>query len=255
MDSIFRLDGRVAVVTGASRGLGLAFARTLARAGARVALMARDTARLHEVRDGILADGGDAACFALDVTDRSAVKEAFGAVEDALGTPAVLVNNAGIAVTRRLLDVSEDDWRSVIDTNLTGAWFVAQEAAQRMAAAGEGGNIVNIASLLALRTGIGTVAYNAAKAGLAHLTRTMAVELARNDIRVNALAPGYFETDMNRDYFRTDPGKALISRIPQRRLGQDDDLDGPLLFLCGDASRYLTGQVIHIDGGHSVAPI
>ena len=255
MDSIFRLDGRVVVVTGASRGLGAAFAKTLAGAGARVALMARDTTRLESMRAAIAADGGEAAAFALDVTDRAGVGAAFAAVEAQLGTPSVLVNNAGVAVTRRILDVDENDWRSVIDTNLTGAWFVAQEAAQRMAAAGKGGNIVNIASLLALRTGIGTVAYNAAKAGLAHLTRTMAVELARNDIRVNALAPGYFETDMNRDYFASDSGKALIGRIPQRRLGHDADLDGPLLFLCSDASRYVTGQILHVDGGHSVSPI
>ena len=242
-------------MTGASRGLGAAFAVTLARAGAKVALMARDTGRLDQVRSAIEAEGGRAEAFALDVTDRSGVKAAFGAVEDSLGTPSVLVNNAGVAVTRRLLDVNEQDWRSVIDTNLTGAWFVAQEAAQRMAAAGQGGNIVNIASLLSLRTGLGTVAYNAAKAGLAHLTRTLAVELARTDIRVNALAPGYFETDMNRDYFGSDSGKALIGRIPQRRLGADADLEGPLLFLCGDASRYVTGQILHVDGGHSVAPI
>ena len=255
MSSIFRLDGRTVAVTGASRGLGAAFARTLGRAGAKVALMARDASRLEAIRAEIVGAGGEAAAFSLDVTDRGAVKAAFAAAEDALGTPAVVVNNAGVAVTRRILDVSEDDWRRVIDTNLTGAWFVAQEAAQRMAAAGQGGNIVNIASLLALRTGIGTVAYNAAKAGLAHLTRTMAVELARNDIRVNALAPGYFETDMNRDYFASDSGKALIGRIPQRRLGFDADLDGPLLFLCSDASRYVTGQILHVDGGHSVSPI
>ncbi|MFN4088669.1 MAG: SDR family NAD(P)-dependent oxidoreductase [Alphaproteobacteria bacterium] len=255
MDTLFRLDGKVVVVTGASRGLGAAFARTLGRAGARIALMARDASRLDRVAEEIAAAGGKAQGFALDVTDRARVRAAFGMVEASMGTPAVLVNNAGIAVTRRILDVDENDWRSVIDTNLTGAWFVAQEAAQRMAAAGRGGNIVNIASLLALRTGIGTVAYNAAKAGLAHLTRTMAVELARNDIRVNALAPGYFETDMNRDYFATDAGKALIARVPQRRLGQDADLDGPLLFLCADASRYVTGQILHVDGGHSVSPI
>jgi len=252
---MFRLDGRTVAVTGASRGLGAAFARTLGAAGAKVALMARDASRLEAIRAEIAAAGGEAAAFSLDVTDRAAVKTAFAAAEDRFGTPTVVVNNAGVAVTRRILDVDEDDWRSVIDTNLTGAWFVAQEAAQRMAAAGQGGNIVNIASLLALRTGIGTVAYNAAKAGLAHLTRTMAVELARNDIRVNALAPGYFETDMNRDYFASDSGKALIGRIPYRRLGRDADLNGPLLFLCSDASRYVTGQILHVDGGHSVSPI
>jgi len=255
MADLMRLDGRPALVTGASRGLGRGFALTLARAGAPVALAARDMARLEAVAGEIAALGGKAACVRMDVTDRAEVERGFADAEAALGPIRIMVNNSGIAVTRRLLEVSEEDWRSVIDTNLTGAWFVAQEAAKRMTADGGGGTIVNIASLLGLRTGTGTIAYGAAKAGLAHLTRTMAMELARNDIRVNALAPGYFETDMNRAFFESEPGQALVRRIPQRRLGQEGELDGPLLFLASDASRYVTGVVLSVDGGHHVAAI
>lgn len=255
MDDLFRLDGRAALVTGASRGLGRQFALTLARAGAKVALAARDRMRLEEVRGEIAAAGGEAAVVTVDVTDRASVAEALGQAEQALGSLRILVNNSGIAVTRRMLDLDEADWRSVVDTNLTGAWFVAQEAALRMAAHGQGGSIVNIGSLLGLRTGTGVAPYAAAKAGLIHLTRVMALELARHDIRVNALAPGYFETDLNRDFFATEAGQALVRRIPQRRLGHEGDLDGPLLFLASDASCYVTGEVIAVDGGHLVSGI
>ncbi len=255
MQDLFRLDGRTALITGASRGLGRSFALTLARAGAKVALAARDRQRLESVREEVLALGGDAAVVVLDVTRRDSVTAGIAAAEAALGPLHILVNNSGIAITRRLLDLDESDWRSVVDTNLTGAWFVAQEAARRMSEHGQGGSIINIGSLLGLRTSTGLAPYAAAKAGLIHLTRVMALELARYGIRVNALAPGYFETDMNRSFFASEPGQALIRRIPQRRLGQEGDLDGPLLLLASDASRYVTGEVIAVDGGHQVAGI
>jgi NAD(P)-dependent dehydrogenase (short-subunit alcohol dehydrogenase family) len=257
--NLFRLDGKVAMVTGASRGLGRGFAETLAAAGATVALAARSMDALAEVKDGIEEAGGKAFTVQLDVTVKAEAEAAIATTAARAGRLDLLVNNSGIAVTRRLLDVSEEDWSSVLDTNLTGAWYVAQAAARRMVeqfkADGEGGAIVNISSLLGIRTNPGVIAYNAAKAGLDMVTRQMASELARNGVRVNSLAPGYILTDLNRAYFESEPGKALTARVPMRRLGLPDDLVGPLLFLASDASRYVTGQVLVVDGGHAVAGI
>ena len=249
---MMRLDGRAVLVTGASRGLGRGFAQALADAGARVALAARDEVRLRTVASEMHTE---TAVVVLDVTDRKAVADGFDAAEAALGPIGAVVNNSGIAVGRRLLETTEEDWRTVVDTNLTGAWFVAQEAARRMAARRAGGSIVNVGSLLGSRTGRGSIGYAASKAGLHHLTRTMAYELAHRRIRVNALSPGYVLTDLNRDFFASPPGRALADRVPFGRLGEPADLVGPLLFLVSDASAYVTGQILAVDGGHGVSGV
>jgi NAD(P)-dependent dehydrogenase (short-subunit alcohol dehydrogenase family) len=192
-----------------------------------------------------------AATVALDVQDAAGVAAAL----DAAGPLDVLVNNAGIAATRSFLDQTPEDWDSVMAVNLRGAFLVAQAAARGMVAAKRGGAIVNVASILGLRVITGVAGYTAAKAGLLQLTRQMAVELARHGIRVNALAPGYIASDINRDFFASEPGQAMVKRIPQRRLGHPGDLDGALLLLASDAGRHMTGSVVTVDGGHSINPI
>ncbi len=249
MNDLFSLKGRVALVTGASGGFGRHFGRVLHAAGASVALAAR---RPDAVAADAAALGDRAMAVALDVTDAASIAAALDAVQARFGTCDLLVNNAGIAATSPVLDHSAADWDAVMDVDLRGAFVVAQAAARRMVAAGQGGAIVNIASIAGLRTMTGIAAYAAAKAGLLHLTRQMGVELARHRIRVNALAPGYIETDINRDFLASDPGQAMIKRIPQRRLGRVDDLTGPLLLLASDAGAHMTGSVVTVDGGHSV---
>jgi NAD(P)-dependent dehydrogenase (short-subunit alcohol dehydrogenase family) len=247
---LFALDGRRAFVTGASGVLGAHFARVLHGAGARVALAARRV----EATAALAAELGDrAASVPLDVTDAASIPAAFDAAEAALGGPCdILVNNAGIAVTRPLLQQAAADWDSVMAVNLRGCFLVGQEAARRMAAARQPGSIINIASVLGERIIPGVAGYTAAKAGLLQLTRQMAVELARFGIRVNAIAPGYVATDINRDFFASEPGQAMIKRIPQRRLGSPDDLTGPLLLLASAAGAHMTGATVTVDGGHSV---
>ena len=247
--TLFSLAGRVALVTGASGGLGRHFARVLHEAGAQVALAAR---RPGSVAGEVSALGARAMAVALDVTEGASVAAALDAVEARLGPCDILVNNAGIAATRPFLDHTAEDWDQVMAVDLRGAFLVGQAAAKRMVAAGKGGVIVNIASILAARVIPGVAGYSAAKAGLAHLTRQMAVELARHRIRVNALAPGYVATDINRDFFESEAGQAVIRRIPQRRLGTVEDLTGPLLLLCSEAGAHMTGSVVTVDGGHSI---
>ncbi|MCA1939468.1 MAG: SDR family oxidoreductase, partial [Caenispirillum bisanense] len=200
--------------------------------------------------------GPQGHAVALDVADPASVADAFAAAEEKAGAPVtVVVNNAGIADTRAALDVTPDDWDRVLDTNLTGAFLVAQAAARRMTAARVPGSIVNIASIAGLRPAGAVAAYCASKAGLVHLTKALALEWARHGIRVNALCPGYVETDINAEFFATDAGKALIKRIPQRRLGKPEELDAPLLLLASDAASYLTGSVLAVDGGHLVSSL
>ncbi|QYU69865.1 SDR family oxidoreductase [Leptolyngbya sp. 15MV] len=241
--NLFSLEGRVALVTGASGGLGAHFARVLHEAGASVACGARRP---------MAVSGDRMMAVALDVTETASIAAALDAVEARFGACDLLVNNAGIAVTKPVLDQSPQDWDGVMGVDLRGAFLMAQAAARRLVAAGRPGAIVNIASIGGARVIPGVAAYTAAKAGLLHLTRQMAVELARHRIRVNAIAPGYIATEINRDLFASDAGLAMIKRIPQRRLGTPEDLTGPLLLLASEAGAHMTGSVITVDGGHSV---
>ena len=251
----FDIAGQVVLVTGASSGIGRHFAGLLAAAGAKVAAMARRTDRLGELARDIEGRGGICLPLAGDVTKQDSVKSTIAAAEAQLGPLSILINNAGVVVSKPLFEHTEEDWDYVVDTNLKGAWLAAREFAHHLVETKRPGRIINISSILASRT-IGRVpAYCAAKAGLTHLTHVLAMELARYGILVNALAPGYVETDFNREYFRSEAGQRLISRIPVKRLGQAPDLDGALLFLASPASAYVTGAVIAVDGGHAVAAV
>jgi NAD(P)-dependent dehydrogenase (short-subunit alcohol dehydrogenase family) len=250
--SIFDVRGKVALVTGASSGLGESFARTLAAGGATVVAAARRTDRLAALVAAIEKDGGKALAVPLDVADRSSVERAFAEASRTAGVPDIVVSNAGIAKTRPSLEVTEEEWREVLGTNLDGVWRVAQVAAQAMVGAGKRGSIINIASVLGLRVATSLLAYATAKAGVVQMTQALALEWARHGIRVNAIAPGYIETDMNREFFKTEAGQATIKRVPQRRIGQPSDLDGALLLLASDAGSYMTGSIVVVDGGHVV---
>ena len=251
----FRLNGRRASVTGASSGLGRHFALSLAQAGAAVIVAARSVDKLAETVAEIKALGGEASAVRLDVTDAASVKSGFDQIEASGGVADVIVNNAGLAVSRPLLEQTEADWDSVLDTNLKGAWLVAQEAARRLVAAKRPGSIVNIASITGERVAGGVAPYCTSKAGVMHLTRAMALELARHGVRVNALAPGYVQTELNQDFLVSEAGERLRSRIPQRRFGLPEELDGPLLLLVSDAGAYITGSIIFADGGHLVSSL
>lgn len=256
MTDIFRLDGKVALVTGASSGLGWHFARRLAEAGAAVAITARRLDRLEELAAEINGAGGRALPVALDVTDPASVAQAVAAAEAGLGPIDILINNSGIGGPPALATALEaEDWDAVLDTNLKGAWLVARSVARSMMAGGRPGSIVNIASVLGLRVAIGVVPYAVSKAGLVQLTQAMALELARYGIRVNAIAPGYIMTDISREFLDSTSGQKMIQRIPQRRVGEAGELDGALLLLASEASRYMTGAVIPVDGGHLVSTL
>lgn len=248
MSKLFDLSGKVALVTGASSGLGVHFAHCLGAAGASIVLAARRADRLAALQAELEDKGVKAAAVDLDVQSGESVAAAL----DAAGPLDIVVNNAGISIVNPALQMPEEDWDAVVDTNLRGAWLVAQGAAKRWVADKRPGVIVNIASILGLRT-IGQVApYNASKAGLIHLTRALAMEWARHDIRVNAICPGYIETEMNAAFWKTPGGQRLIERIPQRRIGQPEHLDGALMLLASDAGSFMTGSVITVDGGHTV---
>lgn len=246
------LTGMRALITGASSGLGLHFAQVLARAGASVVLAARRVDALEDACETIRGSGGQARSTRMDVTNAESIRAALSQTG---GGFDILVNNAGLSIARPALETGEEDWDTVMDTNLKGAFLVAQAVARDMADNGRGGAIVNIASVLGIRVAGNVSSYAASKAGLVQLTKALALEWARLGIRVNALCPGYFETDLNRDFFASEAGKSLIKRIPQRRLGKPENLDGPLLLLCSDAGAYMTGTALAVDGGHLVSSL
>jgi NAD(P)-dependent dehydrogenase (short-subunit alcohol dehydrogenase family) len=249
---IFDLKGKVALVTGSSSGLGVRFAECLAENGAAVVLVARRADRLAAVKANIEKSGGRALAVEADVTDRAAIRQAFDAAENAFGTVTILVNNAGVVNSSRAVELAEEEWRRVLSTNLDAVFYCAQEAARRMLATGKSGAIVNIASVLGFGVAKGVIAYATAKAGVIQLTKALALELAFKGIRVNAIAPGWIVTDINRDYLARE-GAALKREIPIGRFGEERDLDGPLLLLVSDAGRFVTGATIVADGGQMVA--
>jgi NAD(P)-dependent dehydrogenase (short-subunit alcohol dehydrogenase family) len=246
----FDLTGKTALVTGASSGLGHHFAQTLAGAGAKVVLAARRTDRLEALAQAIRAAGGQAHPVALDVTDRAAITAAFVEGERALGPIDIVINNAGIPSHSWAIKTTEDEWRQVMAVNLDGVFHVAQEAARRMTAAKRPGSIVNIASILGIAVMKTLAPYSASKAAVISLTRSMALELARSQIRVNAIAPGYFATEINGDFWTTPAGQKMVAGIPFGRIGQLQELDGPLLLLASDAGAFMTGATLTVDGGH-----
>jgi hypothetical protein len=247
-----RLDGKTALVTGASSGLGWRFATTLAAAGARVALAARRTDRLEALKAEIERAGGRAHALAMDVTDVASVRAGVAAAEATLGPLDILVNNSGVSVTKRAGEVEETDYDFVMDTNARGAFFVAQAAGRAMIAGKRPGRIVNIASSAGLRALGQLSVYCMSKAAVIHLTRALALEWGRYGINVNALCPGYIETEINRDYWQTDAGRKLVGMLPRRRVGKPEDLDGLLLLLASEQSGFVNGAVIAADDGLSL---
>lgn len=249
MSDLFDVSQEVILITGASQGLGRQFARVLSARGAAVALAARQTSKLKALEDEIKAKGGRAAAVQMDVTSTASIAQAIDAAEAALGPVTVLINNAGIAVEKLAIEQSEADWDAVIGANLKGAYFAATEIARRMIARQSGGNIINIASVLGSSVVKFVSPYAISKAAVIQATKALALELAASNIRVNALAPGYIDTEINHDIWETPAGEKLIKRIPQRRVGHESDLDGAIMLLASSASRYMTGSVVTVDGG------
>jgi NAD(P)-dependent dehydrogenase (short-subunit alcohol dehydrogenase family) len=246
----FSVRDKAVLITGASSGFGAHFARVLAGEGAKVALAARRLDALESISTEIREAGGSALAVKLDVSDDVSIKHAVQTTVDAFGRIDVLVNNSGVSVSKPLLEQTAADFDAVVDVNLKGAFLVATEVARRMKADGKGGSIINIESILSFRQTGHVAPYAASKAGLTQLTRSMALELARYKIRVNGIAPGYFSTEINQEFFDTESGAAMIKRMPSRRLGELEELEGPLLLLASDASSYMNGTTIVVDGGH-----
>lgn len=250
------LDGRLALVTGASSGLGEHFAQTLSSNGATVVLAARRLERLQALQSKIEASGDKAFAVEMDVTSPDSVTAAFAAIHTEYAAPCdILINNSGIGQASWFTDTTEEEWASIVDTNLTGVWRVAQQASKALIKAGKPGAIVNIASITGLQPSPMISGYAASKAAVDHLTRNMAIELSRYGIRVNAIAPGYFKTAINDEYLDSEHGDQMKKRIAMRRFGNYEDLDGPILLLASDAGAYMTGATIVVDGGHTLVPL
>jgi NAD(P)-dependent dehydrogenase (short-subunit alcohol dehydrogenase family) len=249
--NLLSLQGKVALITGASTGLGEHFAHIFAAAGAAVVVAARRQDRIDAVAAAIRNSGGRALAIAMDVTERASVKAAFDAAEQQFGVVDIVVCNAGLGGGTPFLQMSEQCWDDMIAVNLKGVWSVGQEAAQRLVAAAKPGSIINISSILGLQAFPAFAHYCAAKSGVIQLSRVMALELAQHRIRVNAVAPGYFETDMTRDYYQTEAGRADVAKVPMQRLGEFHELDGQMLLLASDAASYMTGGTYTVDGAHS----
>ena len=248
----FDLSGKVALITGASSGLGRHFAKTLSANGAKTILAARRVENMKKLKSELK---NDSFIVDLDVTSKESVNNLKEEIENTIGQLDIVINNAGISDPVKFIDISEDSWLSVLETNLNGAFRIAKMATDIMLKNEGGGSIINIASILAERVGLNLASYASAKAALVQLTKSMALELARSNIRVNALAPGYILTEINQEFFDTDEGQGYISKIPMKRLGLESELDGALLLLASDASSFMTGSVITVDGGHVINPL
>lgn len=254
------LSGRVAFITGASSGLGAQFARTLARAGAGVVLASRRIEKLKELRARIEGEGGDAHVIELDVTDHASIKSAVAHAETEMGSIDILVNNSGVSTTQRLQDVTPDDYDFIFDTNVKGAFFVAQEVGKRMLARSRGaapgsftgGRIINIASMAGLKVLPQIGAYCMSKAAVVQMTKAMAMEWGRFGINTNAICPGYIDTEINHRHWQTEQGKKLIDMLPRKRVGSPEDLDALIIMLASDQSHFINGAVIAADDGFAV---
>lgn len=254
------LSGRVAFVTGASSGLGAQFARTLARAGAGVVLASRRVEKLKELRARIEGEGGDAHVVELDVTDHDSIKSAVAHAETEMGSIDILINNSGVSTTQRIQDVAPEDYDFVFDTNVKGAFFVAQEVGKRMLARSRGaapgsftgGRIINIASMAGLKVLPQIGVYCMSKAAVVHMTRAMAVEWGKYGINVNAICPGYIDTEINHHHWQTEQGQKLVNMLPRKRIGSPEDLDALLVMLASDQSHFINGAVIAADDGFAV---
>jgi len=255
LEKLHSVAGKTALITGASSGLGAHFAKVLSSAGATVVLAARREEKLATLVKEISAAGGSAHAINLDVTKEASIVEALAYVEREVSSIDILINNAGVAETGSCLEVEPGDWDFVMNTNLKGAWRVATLVARQMVHNKANGSIVNIASILGLRVGMGQMSYATSKAAVVQMTKSMALELGRQGIRVNALCPGYFRTEINDDFFATPRGEAYIQDMPAKRLGNLDELNGPLLLLASDAGSFINGIALPVDGGHLISSL